>query len=325
MLSTNNMKLSVPELGNVLNCIAPVVQNTEKEVRSRTKTKKNEDLDIERIISVINNKIHKKIITLDDGKKVIRAYRSSGSGNRKIHYDFCVDIENLDGSQQTGLRVEHKGSVEKRTIDPDHRLGVQFHNGSPKLSIMMVYLSAWYHFWLASGRLSEKYRITSTVPTFEDWVKRDAMVQGDPKTPFGKELKQLAREQNGPGSSLTAERDEFMNDGGFSAEMVTTEHLEELKTHVLETANHCLQEKDMWLQIAGNIHGEETDYNHIWTPKSPLIESISSVTIKMESKKNVEFVLDACYKGLDEKPIKIVGIMRWGKGQGFSNFRFDLK
>ena len=45
----------------------------------------------------------------------------------------------------------------------------------------------------------------------------------------------------------------------------------------------------------------------------------------MESKKNVEFVLDACYKGLDEKPIKIVGIMRWGKGQGFSNFRFDLK
>jgi hypothetical protein len=50
-----------------------------------------------------------------------------------------------------------------------------------------------------------------------------------------------------------------------------------------------------------------------------VIEAIENVEIKLESKKNVEFVFE-CSRGM-----KIGGIMRWGKGQGFSNFRFDLK
>ena len=288
--------------------------------RSRTQTKTNEDADIEKIMARINlqNETPTKLSELCDGRRIVKAYRLSGSGSRKIHYDFCVDVENPDGSIQTGMRVEHKGSNDKKPVDPTRRLGVQFHNGSPKLAIMMTYLSVWYNYWMSSGRLTEKYGIQSPVPALEEWVKRDAMVQGDPKTSYGVELKRLARERNGPASSLTEERDEFM-ENIFKKEMVSMEDLDELKKHVLTTANHCLQEKDLWLQIAGNIHGTEDDYYHLWTPKMPMIEAIENVDIKLESKKNVEFVLE-CSGGM-----KIGGIMRWGKGQGFSNFRFDLK
>jgi len=288
--------------------------------RSRSQTKTNEDADIDRIMLRINEQENNptKLSELIDGRRIVKAYRSAGSGNRKIHYDFCVDVENPDGSIQTGMRVEHKGSNVKIPIDPTRRLGVQFHNGSPKLAIMMTYLSMWYTYWISSGRLTEKYGVQSPVPTLDEWVKRDAMVQGDPKTPYGVELKRLSRERNGPSSSLVEERDEFM-ENIYKKEMVTTEDLEELKQHVLETANHCLQEKDLWLQIAGNIHGDESDFYHLWTPKLPVIEAIENVEIKLESKKNVEFVFE-CSRGM-----KIGGIMRWGKGQGFSNFRFDLK
>jgi hypothetical protein len=290
-------------------------------MRSRQMAKSNEDVDIDRIISLINNReTPTKISQLADGKQIVRAYRSAGSGSRKIHYDFCVDVENiLDGTIQTGLRVEHKGSNIKKIIDPAGRLGVQFHNGSPKFGIILLYLTTWYNYWISSGRLTEKYGIQSPIPTLDKWLKSDATVQGNPKTSYGKELKQLARECNGPSSSLIAERDEFMENLVFNKEMVTIDHLEEIKQHVLETANKCLQEKDLWLQIAGNIHGEDSDFYHLWTPKNNIIESIVNVDMKIEGKKNIEFMFE-CDDGR-----KIGGIMRWGKGQGFSNFRFDLK
>ena len=300
-------------------------------LRSRSQTKTNEDADIDRIMLRINEQTENptKLSELCDGRRIVKAYRLAGSGNRKIHYDFCVDVENPDGSIQTGMRVEHKGSNDKKPIDPTRRLGVQFHNGSPKLSVMMTYLSLWYTYWISSGRLTDKYGIQSPVPTLDEWVKRDAMVQGDPKTPYGVELKRLSRERNGPKSSLTEERDEFM-ENIFKQEMVTTEDLEELKKHVIETANNCLQEKDLWLQIAGDIHGDESDFYHLWMPKMAMIEAIENVEIKLESKKNVEFVLECRSQNTEDvlQPtsfMKIVGIMRWGKGQGFSNFRFDLK
>jgi len=288
--------------------------------RSRTLTKTNEDRDIERILHLINQSTPThpaKLCDLGDQGQIVRAYRSAGSGNRKIHYDFCVDVLRPDGTVHSGLRVEHKGAVDNKPVDPSRRLGVQFHNGSPKLAIIRDYLTAWYTYWMASGRLAETYGITSPLPSLEEWIKRDAMVQGDPKTPYGVELKRRVRERNGPACSLTAERDEFVTSGVFRSDTIPPENLEELRRHVLATANACLQEKDLWLQVAGNVHGNDDDYHHLWTPKYPLIENMTLVSV--EIKKNVEFVFE-CAGGM-----KIGGIMRWGKGQGFSNFRFDLK
>lgn len=297
---------------------------TVKRLRTRQMAKSNEEADLAQIISKLNNQeIPTKIGQFEDGTRILRAYRSNGSGGRKVHHDFCIDVENIDGTIQTGLRVEHKGSNIKKPVDPTGRLGVQFHNGSPLFGIIRTFLTAWYNYWIISGRLTEKYNIQSPIPTLETWLKSDAIVQGNPSTSYGKELKRLAQEYNrliDPKKlSLFVERDEFMENRVFNQEMVTNEHLEELKQYVLETANKCLQEKDLWFQIAGNIHGEESDFYHLWTPKYPVIESIENVVVAIDGKKNPEFVFE-CTGGM-----KICGTMRWGKGQGFSNFRFDLK
>ena len=294
-------------------------------IRTRTSAKSNEELDIQAIIDQLSlsteTKLSRSFVEQMGGDRIIRAYCVSGkkgtkSGDRKTHYDFCIDTE-----KHTGLRVEHKGSNDNKQIDPTMKpwhLGVQWHNGSPKCQVLYKYLKSWYNYWIGSGRLTEKYQIAATIPEFEVWMKRDAMVQGNPSTPYGKELKMRARERNGEKSSLIEERDEFISNGGFSKESLTNEDLEELKQSVFETANRCLQEKDVWLQIAGNLHdGSEDAFQVQWSPKCAFIESI--VDIEISVKKNVDFVF-ICADGF-----RLHGIMRWGKGQGFSNFRFDLK
>jgi hypothetical protein len=294
--------------------------------RTRTTTKSNEELDIHRIIEYLSSKSETKLLRsfseqIGGEECIVRAYSTLGqkgtkSGDRKTHYDFCVDT-----NQRIGLRVEHKGSKDNKPIDPTMKpwhLGVQWHNGSPKYQVLNKYLRLWYDYWVGSGRLSEKYQIVAPIPVFEIWMKKDAMVQGNPTTPYGKELKQKARERNGEKSSLMEERDEFVTQGGFSQELLTTEDLEELKQGVMETANRCLQEKDLWIQIAGNLHDESEDAFQVqWSPKCAMMSEI--VSVEMSVKKNVEFVF-TCVDGF-----RILGIMRWGKGQGFSNFRFDLK
>jgi len=299
-----------------------------KVIRSKINAKSNEELDIQKIIEIINtnpdSKIHKCFMeNISCGEEqIVRAYstlnkgKGTKSGDRKTHYDFCIDT-----NQRIGLKIEHKGTVGNRPIDPmakPWQLGVQWYNGSPKYSIMNKYLRAWYDYWMISGKLTEKYGLTTPVPDFDIWLKKDAMVQGNPTTMFGKELKQKSREKNGSTSSLIVERDEFMLSGAFSKECLTEEDLEELKQGVLDTANRCLQEKDLWIQVAGNLHDDnENAYQVLWSPKCKMIENIVNIEITM--KKNVEFVF------LGEDGFKMGGIMRWGKGQGFSNFRMDFK
>jgi hypothetical protein len=301
-----------------------------KMIRTKNNAKTNEELDIQRIIErlssggtdVSESKLLRAFTEQMGGEEhIVRAYSTQGkkgtkSGDRKTHYDFCVDT-----NQRTGLRVEHKGSTENKPIDPTMKpwhLGVQWHNGSPKYQVLYKYLRAWYDYWIGSERLSEKYQIVAPIPAFDVWMKKDAMVQGNPTSPYGKELKQKARERNGDKSSLMEERDEFIAQGGFSQTSLTAEDLEELKQGVLETANRCLQEKDLWIQIAGNLHGDSEDAFQVqWSPKCAMMTEI--VGVEMSVKKNVEFVF-TCADGF-----RILGIMRWGKGQGFSNFRFDLK
>lgn len=305
---------------------------SEQTQRTRANAKENEELDMKYIVELLSssNSNHKIVRAfreqIDKDEYIVRAYiepktvseseKKIKPGNRRTHFDCYIDT-----NKRNGLCVEHKGSKDNKPIDPTlvpWHLGVQWHNGSPKeLKVADKYLRSWYEYWIVSGRLSEKYQIVAPIPEYEVWKSRDAMVQGDPKTPYGKELKEKARERNGEKTSLMGERNEFMDQSEFSTEF-TIEDLEELKQYVLEIANSCLQKKDIWLQITGNIHSEsEDDYHVQWSGKCPIVSEI--VDIKIDAKKNVDFEF-ICTDGFP-----ISGIMRWGKGQGFSNFRFDLK
>jgi hypothetical protein len=301
--------------------LAPLALSVDKVKRTKSNAKSNEDKDVSALIDLLNTPESAKGQEMRAafealfGQAIIGASRhkiatqgKKQGGGRSTHYDFVVQL--ADGSERT---VEHKGSCDKKPIDlslPPWTGGVQFYNGGmEKYRLAQKYAKVWHQKFIASGVLSERYGLTSPLPSEELWIAKDAKVQGKPTTPFGKELKSVYQARDGcEKKSLTAERDEFV--GGF-------EWSEEDVTHLAEDVFPLIQssfaEKDVWLQIAGSV--ESGDFYFAW--REPLrIQAVERITI--EKNKDIEFDVEC-------GGLVVHGILRWGYGAGFSNLRIDLK
>ena len=89
--------------------------------------------------------------------------------------------------------------------------------------------------------------------------------------------------------------------------------METLKAEVLATAKNVLKEKDYWLQINGDING---NFYCKWS--TPL--TITTIT----DVKKIE-CSDVLFEFSTDMGFPINARLRWGKGQGLSNIRIDLK
>lgn len=280
-----------------------------EDVRTKEKAASNETKDINFIVKAIKSK---DLV----GTKFIDAFKDKFNldiqdirdrkGSRKTHYDFEIQV---NGEWK---RVEHKGSKSYKPISSDKKVwasGVQFYNGpADKFSLAKKYANTWYNKYIGSGELKKEWKIEAETPSFDEWYAKDCKVQGDPKTPFGKELKIKVREKRGPKTSLLAER-KAVND---LIEM-TKEEEEIFINEVYPLANEVLEQKDYWLVI----HGDLTNKFHFaWFPKFKLPKIIS-----LKFKK----CLDLEFDFICEDDYVFNGILRWGKGAGFSCLRIDLK
>ena len=303
--------------------IAPKKEIAPKEKRTKGNAKANEDTDVSALITLLNHAESVKGQEMRDAfkarfgltiigatrHKTIQQAKQKRGGGRSIHYDFVVKL--ADGTERT---VEHKGSKDKNPIDlslPPWTGGVQFYNGGmEKYRLSQKYAREWYHKFIVSGILSERYGLTSPIPTEEEWIAKDAKVQSLAKTSFGKELKKVYQERRGcEKGSLKAERDEFVQ--GFNWSEEDNQHLAE---DVFPLIQSSFAEKDVWLQIAGSV--ENGDFHFAW--RDPIrIQRVERITI--EKKKDIEFTVE-CDDG-----VVVHGILRWGYGAGFSNIRIDLK
>jgi hypothetical protein len=235
------------------------------------------------------------------GYEILDARPRIGS-DRGTHYDFEALIKG------EWKRVEHKGSCKVSQIkegDVPWAAGVEFYNGGcEKYTVTQDYARLWYDTHISSGTLKAEWNLKADVPSFEEFLRGDCYKQGDPTTPFQKELKETVRAL-GSKSGLLKKREPIVRD------LIINE--EDLKRQVSNLANEVLDQKDYWMDIRGDVDG---DFNVAWQPKYTITE-IESVTIKRE--KDIKFVFN-CAGGLSFK-----GILRWGKGAGFSNVRLDLK
>jgi hypothetical protein len=300
-------------------------------VRSKSFTKVNEDRDIECLMRLISDGngmyLHRQFQHAFPGKSIVGVRRSESSseekgkgkgkgkaGGRSAHYDFQVEV--LD--EETGITqwrcVEHKGSALYKPIDealPPWTGGVQFFNGGmEKYRLCRKYAEQWYERFIGSGFLTREYGLEGIpVPSLEEWIARDAKVQGDPKTAFGIALKRAVR--RGGKESLRDLRDQFVPD--FVAGLTEADEAQ-LIEDVFPMLQASLAQKDVWLQVAGDVQNGR--FHCRWSPSL----SVSSITgVRFSGKKDVtgEFITDCSW------PIRF--ILRWGKGAGFSNLRLDLK
>lgn len=282
-------------------------------IRTKAEAKKNEEADVKAIVEALNNQHSvcgtqlRNAFKTTTGLDIQAARQSLTAGGRKTHYDFEVQVSAV------WYKVEHKGSKAYKSIDsslPPWTGGVQFYNGTGKTyTLGHLYARQWYDRYIASGVLSTKYGITSTPPDYETWFSKDAMRQGDPSTPFGKELRSKFR-----GEGITTkdgcftERDEMVRDL-----VLSDSDMETLKAEVLATAKNVLKEKDYWLQINGDING---NFYCKWS--TPL--TITTIT----DVKKIE-CSDVLFEFSTDMGFPINARLRWGKGQGLSNIRIDLK
>jgi len=234
------------------------------------------------------------------------------TGSRKNHYDFDILVRFPNG-EEVWKHVEHKGSKTFCAIKDDEKpwtASVQFHNGGcDKYSIAKSYAKVHYDIHVASGSLKNTFGILAPIPSFDDWFKQDCCVQADPRSAFGKELKQKVRAVRGPGSSLLDERQPVID----SLE-ITDDDKQQLIKEVLPIANHVLEQKDYWLTICGSL--EDGNFNLAWYPKFT-IGSIQDVEVTR--KKDILFEFKC------SEDFSFGAILRWGKGAGFSCLRVDLK
>ena len=232
-------------------------------------------------------------------------------GSRRAHYDFVIRT-----TDDVWLKVEHKGSAVRAPIDPSQPpwvQGVQFYNGGmEKFRFAVRYATAWYDKFVGSGLLKERYNIRAPIPTLNEWITGDAKAQGDPRTPFGRELKAVYRSANGDRTSMRQERDDFVSEffATCSADDEAT-----LAADILPLIRQTLAEKDVWLQVAGDV--ASGDFDFLWRPQL-VVEDIESVSF-MPGRADICMEV-RCGGGLYLNPI-----LRWGKGAGFSNLRLDLK
>ena len=279
--------------------------------RTRNTAAVNEVLDIAKIVDALalNTQMgikFKEAFNKTFGVNIESARKRKGS-SRGTHYDFEIMV---NGEWK---KVEHKGSQEFRVPKSNEspwKAGVQFHNGGfEKYTLTGKYARVWYDTHIASGSLKTEFELTSDIPTFEEWVK-DCKVQSDPKTLFGKELKQKIRAIRGPKGSLLEKR-EAVN----AALEITDEDRTTFIREVLDITNSVLDEKDYWLSIHGDIDG---DFHAVWYPKFK-IDNILDVTVNKDTDKDITFNFRC------SNEVNFNAIMRWGKGTGFSCLRVYLK
>lgn len=291
-------------------CHAEVLKRVRKANRTLGTAAANEEADINTIIAAINTRTLAgcQIMTAFKSKfgvEITGARKRTGS-NRGTHYDFEIEVGGV------WKKVEHKGSRNYRVPhanDAPWKAGVQFHNGGcEKYSLARKYARTWYDMYIQSGSLKEEFTITAPTPSLDEWFAKDCRVQADPNSAFGKELKHKVRSIRGPKASLLEKRAAVLE-----ALEITDEDVAILMSEVLPIANEVLDDKEYWVSIHGNIEG---DFHVAWYPQFR-IDTISNIVLKKSRDLEITFIC--------ADDFVFHGILRWGKGAGFSCLRMDLK
>jgi len=253
------------------------------------------------------------------GQKIKAAFRQAfpnlpmfestvaSGADRKKHHDLKLkwaEIHNIPLKT-----VEHKGTKEKKMIDPSQPPwvgGVQFYNGSAnKFSIGNLYARKFYD--TALNEIIQHFNMTTPKPTYKDWSK-EAFKQGKPTSPFGLEL----REKGYGGDFLSECRKKFNK-----TFRLTDAELQQHQDEVFKRANEILQEKNFWLQIQGKMD-EPDDFEVRW---SGTVEVAPFLEATLDETTDCHII----YKFRCAFGAQIESILRWGYGQCITNLRMDLK
>jgi len=240
-------------------------------------------------------------------------------GSNRDHYDITIHYK--DG---TTKKCEEKGTdnyqIDLGSFEIPWANSVQRFNGlGNQFKIGIKYAEMWYEKVVMDTVLTTDYNITCSVPTISDWLKGDAFQCGDPTTDWGKSLKENYRIRH-PGSSMNNKKgspyDYRLNVNKIFIEAFNEEDKQILLKEVQCKLDDIMNEKECWLQTSGKITDKLSFkwYDKIISPK------INDVNLTWREGADIYFNFIA-----EEENYNFQCILRFGKGTGFSNIRFDIR
>lgn len=288
------------------------IMNVKKDGRHSARA--DESIRINKIAKYINE-------NTDVGRKIKDSYTAKFgknvaniglAGSNRDHYDIIIYHD--DG---TMTRVEEKHS--DKVLDKDMvpwKNSVQVLNGvGNHYEVGRKYARIFYDNIISQVNWREilKCEDIPDIPSYEEWIK-DAFRCGDPKTPFVMKLKSLCRETHGAKSSFTGQNGTLDLRAMFPEFILTEEETALFLLEINTKLHEVMSQKDCFLQTKGDIDGH--DFEFVWRER---VECPQFTNIKIRREKDI-FIDLICETGEN-----FSGILRWGKGCGFTNIRFDVR
>lgn len=283
--------------------------------------KQTEDIRVQWICDQINQKTELGLEFYSSykgsfGKEIEKVVKRGGN---RDHYDIL--IYHTDG---TTKKCEEKGTdIYHGDINTFHipwENSVQRFNGpGNKFSVGLKYAELWWKIVICDPHMKDEYVPDINAPSKEEYLKFDAFACGDPKTEFCKCLKRSYRIKY-PGSCMNGKKlsphdyRENVNQEYIDSFSEGDKHL--LLEEVQNKLDEIMNEKECWLQTSGKI---DDNLSFKWYDKiaSPKIKDVS-----LSWKKGADIYFN--FIAEDEK-YNFKCILRFGKGTGFSNIRFDIR
>lgn len=295
----------------------------------RSTNKSDEKIRINKLCVEINNNTYiGKRLKYEYEKTFGRIIKSvSQTGGNRDHYDMLVTEEENEYYPETTRKIEEKHSKNaiRDNINPWED-SVQRYNGpAGQFSICKDYAQKWYDSIICDIEIKKTYCEDCEIPIFEDWYNMDVKANGDPRTIYGKTLKQNYRKKH-PNSSMNGK-----NNSPFDyRERVNLSFLQEFNESELKkqkmieetqiVLDGIMKEKEGWLQTTGDI--ETKTFNFKWSKQiaSPKIKNVVA-----SYNKGADIYYNFKAEQEDGTEDNFNSIIRFGKGTGFSNMRCDIR
>jgi len=235
-------------------------------------------------------------------------------GGRKKHYDFI--IHHIDG---TYYKCEEKGTKDRYDLNKSEtpwQKAVQRLNGNLKdFDITYIYAKIWYNTIVCSDEINEMIGNTLPPPPFDEWWINDCCPQGNPKTEWGIDNKKNCKNKGG---SLNGKNGVPIDGREMIIDELKTKFTYEIKGFLIDQLqkkiNETMNEKDIWITTCGTIPNIKYRF---WNHIDP--EIIKDIKIKYNKG------ADVIFECIGDNGKNFECYLRWGKGCGLSNLRFDIR
>ena len=252
----------------------------------------------------------------------------------KSHYDLL--FIHIDGT----IRCEEKGNKEiydlYKSKTPWEK-AVQRLNGKPTdFIICKLFAKIWYDKIVCNDDINSLIGNNIPSPPFEEWFEKDCKPMANPKTLWGINNKKLIKDKwkNGNKDISLNRKNGVPIDGrdliheDFIKKFNSKNHInysnsgtlftdtkQLLKCQIQRELNDIMKEKDIWITTCGITPNIKYRF---WNK----FNSEEIVNIDLTHSKGSDYIIKCLTK---ENKKDFDCYLRWGKGCGFSNLRFDIR